>query len=225
MIVAIGYLSWSRQEIKANLQQAQINQSEFLCNRARELSEDGDRIRAIQLVMEALPSEEVDRPLSRGALNNLVQVLHAYSPKGSADRNRAVDTCASFETQGRIKDFKTRDDGKYFFALDENGMLYVWDSRSYEKVLEMGPRTDEKTVGKVMDAAFIEDEALVLYTADGISAFSLPEGNEIWKYTEPSVDWELSGMVRASGSPEIIAALVSERTETGEDGKAAGPAH
>ena len=217
MIVAIGYLSWSRQEIAENLRQAQINQSEFLCNQAEELFEEGDRIRAMQLVMEALPSEENDRPLSPRAMKRLAQVLHAYRAEGIDDVNNAADTCASFETEGKIRQFQATRDGLYLYALDENGMLYLWDLRNYEQVLELGPRTASRTVGRILDADYIDDKTIVIQTVDGISACGLPDGNVIWEYTDADVAWDLSGMETASKASEITIAQVSPRPESAED--------
>ena len=61
--IALFYLLWSRAQILANLNQAMINQSHFLSSESAALLSEGDRLRAIELAMEALPSRGNERPL------------------------------------------------------------------------------------------------------------------------------------------------------------------
>ncbi|MBE5996786.1 MAG: TIR domain-containing protein [Lachnospiraceae bacterium] len=163
--IALAYLIWSRAEIKKNYDLAQYNyelseknyqlaqdnyeeaqrnydqallkQSEYLSSKSQDLLDDGDRLRAIELAMEALPSEENDRPLSQRAQEALTVALNAYMPPETADRQNVMAEIAEYRMNGLLVRIDRTDNGKYFLALDSYGILYVWDVESAEKVFEL----------------------------------------------------------------------------------------
>ena len=134
--IAICYLLWSRARILENLNQAMINQSHFLSSESADLLEEGDRLRAIELAMEALPSQGNERPLVPQAENALVSALNAYNAPDTADELAMAET-AEFSAKGEIQTMcKTKND-KYLLALDSYGIIYVWEIGTGSLIFEL----------------------------------------------------------------------------------------
>ncbi|MBQ6469110.1 MAG: TIR domain-containing protein [Lachnospiraceae bacterium] len=163
--IALTYLIWSRAEIKKNYDLAQynyelseknyqlaqdnyeeaqrnygqalLNQSEYLSSESRDLLDDGDRLRAIELAMEALPSEKNDRPLSPKAEEALIVALNAYLPPETPDHKNAMTQIAEYRADGSIIRMDATENNKYLLALDSYGTVYVWDIDSAELAYEI----------------------------------------------------------------------------------------
>ena len=97
-------LQSANDEIRANLQQALRNQSVYLTGESRRLLEEGDRMGAICLALEALPLEERPRPYVPRAMEALADAVYAYEPM----ERIAVD--GAYKVDGIARKFAVTDD-------------------------------------------------------------------------------------------------------------------
>ena len=75
----MGYYIYTSIEIQKNLEKSQINQSQYLAFSSMQSLEEGDRMLAMQLAMEALPSRSSDRPYVAQAEYALGKALGIYT--------------------------------------------------------------------------------------------------------------------------------------------------
>lgn len=111
----------ANQQIRENLEQALENQSLFLANESGQLLEEGDRLTAMALALEALPESDGERPYVAAAELALAQALGAYESEGSIAAVGAMDCSAM------VKDFKVSEDGRNVYILDARNVITVWD--------------------------------------------------------------------------------------------------
>ena len=237
LAVAVGYLIWSRQEIaknyeqaQANLNQALINQSEYLGKQAKNFYDDGDRLRALLLALEALPSEDNERPLTSNAKEHLAMALRAYRPHDVGDEKDNLTDVAEFAAQGDIETIYTTDDGHYLIVRDSYESAYIWDLDSYKLVLLAGSRapetvhgTDMAGVWRVLDdenivsVKALSDSSVVFLTERGISACDLSSGEIVWSYTDEAANWPEAEIGVSYDGNEVCAAVPVEE-ENGDGG-------
>lgn len=115
-------------EIQANLNEALINQSQYLASSADKLLEEGDRMTALLLALEALPEYEGQRPYVAAAEYALVSALGAYEMKES------LVAAGSFNCGALVSDFRVTQDGNTIYILDARDVITVWDTYSFERL-------------------------------------------------------------------------------------------
>ena len=214
-VIAIAYLVWSNQvitrnyrlaqenyqEAQANLRQAMINQATYLCTESARLGKNGDRLRAILLALEALPSEEGDtRPLTPRAQNALVLALDAYRAPGSQLHYKRIKPIAEYAVNGTIEDFFPTNDNRFVVVRDSYNTVEVWDAISYEKVLSLD---DEK----ILDVRSFSDTSLAVLTDTGAAVYDILTGQEIWRFDDDTVSWHESCLLVDSGTKWVWLAL------------------
>ena len=114
-------------EIQNNLDQSLKNQSLFLANAATDLLEDGDRLTAIALALEALPEYQGERPYSAEAELALGKAVGTYSAKEN------IVAVGSMNCDYLIRNFKLTDDGRWTYIQDDRYVVTVWDNKTLEK--------------------------------------------------------------------------------------------
>ena len=114
-------------EIRANLEQALENQSLFLANESHQLLEDGDRLAALALALEALPEFEGQRPYVPNAEMALATALGAYESEGTVAAVGAMD-CGAL-----VKEFVVTEDGQTVYIRDARNVITVWDVGTLEQ--------------------------------------------------------------------------------------------
>ena len=222
--IAITYLTWSRQEIRKNLDQSLINQSVFLSSESERLQEDGDRLRAIELAMRALPSPEDPRPLTPQAQNALCKALSAYSPPETQDYRYAMSAVAEFVTQGNIEESFSSDEGTYIFARDSYHIAYVWSADGSRVLTLSSAETDvagtgseddtyAATLGEVQDILLLENDTLAVRSTGGIQVYSLKTGKELWHHTDDAVRWYSSHMETNRERSQLFLAMIDDEGE------------
>ena len=217
----ISYLAWSRREIQKNYEQALINQSVFLSSQSRQLAEKGDRFRAVQLAMEALPKEGDDRPLTAQAQRALAEALEAYMPPGTRNNAEATRTVMEFQAQGSVQEAFSDLEGKHIYALDDNGLAYVWDAKNGTLLLMLETKIQAEEgfahFGEALHEKFVEggiqkiyqlgtDRILVL-TDKGLQAFYIETGEEAWQFTDPGGFFSSSAAAVGTDQEKVYLAL------------------
>ena len=130
--------------IQNNLDQALENQSKFLATASGEYLDDGDRLTAIALALEALPEYEGERPYvaaAEKALSDAVGIYHA---------NKELMADGSFNCGSSVSTFQLTDDGERIYIVDERDIITVWDTRTFERLAtcELGYSVYRKAVTK-----------------------------------------------------------------------------
>lgn len=142
LALGFGAFALNRAQIigaqKARIQQeytnALVNESYFLAEQAEKRLDDQDALGAIELLLQALPSESQERPAVTEAEYLLSKALGVYTTPGS-NRN-------TFSTVGKIeteKDNYVLDEaGQYLLAWDsDQDGLEVWDTKTASLIREI----------------------------------------------------------------------------------------
>jgi len=248
MLTAIGYLLWSRNEIRRNYDRAEenlrrtlINQSVYLSSESRRLLEEGDRLRAIQLAVEALPgdgeeNERNERPLvpeAKGALSRALQAY--YTQSGRPSYAATAELC----TDGSIQDYFLSRDNSYVCAMDGYARVYVWDVETGQLLLHL--HQEDWKHDETQDAAASGEEAfpgegaevivdqeikqvrelgsdsIAVLTNEGVRAYQVHGGRLLWSFEDDAVRWYSCGICAdPDGARLFIGGL---EKEWGEDAR------
>ena len=166
-------LEESYQQVEENYEQALRNQSEYLTAESLSALEEGDRLLAIQLALEALPSEGDDRPALPRAEYALSQAVGAYQTE------EEIMATGSFTVEGTVKDYILNEDGSRLIVADSLNLVTVWDTDTYRQVMKLRPK-----VGSFDLLFLLRDRYLVVQGGYGIQCFDLENGSEVWFYEE-----------------------------------------
>ncbi|MBE5997500.1 MAG: toll/interleukin-1 receptor domain-containing protein, partial [Lachnospiraceae bacterium] len=224
MSVAIGYLLWSRAKIQENYQRAEdnyqlaeanykeaqenlnaalMNQSDYLSSESGSLLEEGDRLRAIALAMEALPQEGRERPLSARAEKALSESLNAYAAPGTMEYWESVSTIAEFQTKGNVEDFFATPDGKYLFARDSFENVYGWDMNSRTQIFSCSYSEDGNIEKMIMPFT----DVLLIHTFDRLVTYEYMSGEKIWEIEDPNIEWYYSAICCSAVGSKLYLAV------------------
>lgn len=120
-------LEQANAEIQANLNEALMNQSQYLASSAGKLLEEGDRMTALAIALDALPKYSGERPYVAAAEYALAAAVGAYQPVGTAE----ADGC--FHCDALVRNFRVSNDGGLLYIADARDILSVWDTVTFEK--------------------------------------------------------------------------------------------
>jgi WD40 repeat protein len=169
------------EDILKEYREKQENQARFYAEKALSLLAEGKRDDAALVAMEALPSEENDRPYVGEAEYALAQVMYAYNTGNfySADRSLKHDT--------KVQDSKINADKTVFLVRDSAQNVYAWDAETFElKTKIPGILGDDDRIDDVeaydadADGIYIvTDYGLSKYGYDGSTIYSKVIGEDI----------------------------------------------
>ena len=166
--VAIGYLTYSRNEIQKNYNNTLVNQSLYLSQSSLDVLEtSGDRVLASQLSLSALPQKENDRPIISEAVYALQQSLGAYKMK-----NNAQEAIWTYQTTGEIQTIATDKNGKWLCTYDNQGEFILWNLKTHKKV-------NSKSDPFISEFAVVGDYILIV-TSSEISCISIDSFEQKW---------------------------------------------
>ena len=168
--VAIGYLVWSRNEIQSNYNNALISQSRELAVKSKDALNDEDRVNAVRLAMEALPSTDLDRPVTAEAEYALTEALGVYT-SGQFLKGTWI-----FEARDRIHSFAYSLDGSYLLAMDRSGALTVWDIATRERIVIWEINRDED----IPSFTVLPDNRALVWRGNMVFVMDYLTGNQIW---------------------------------------------
>lgn len=115
-------------QIQSNLDQALENQSLFLANASSKLLDDGDRLTAIALALEALPEYEGERPYVAQAEMALANAAGAYLTDSE------IMAVGAFTCDAVVSNFEVTDDGTLIYIQDDRDVVTVWNTDTFQKV-------------------------------------------------------------------------------------------
>ena len=180
----MGYYIYTSIQIQKNLEEAQINQSRYLASAAMQQLEEGDRLLAMELALEALPSCASERPFVAQAEYALGKALGIYT---SDSRPQAVGaiTCDAV-----ILQFQITDDRKTMFVVDNRDVLSVWNMETYEKMaavqlpdsvkdLNITKNGNALVLGYDRQISCYDLNAELLWQATGVSSSAMTQDRDI----------------------------------------------
>lgn len=175
LITLTTYFAYSTIRINKNYKQSLLNQSEYLAAEAQKLYDNGDRVSAGLLALEALPSKDNDRPLSGNALNALSNSIYAYRPPGI---NSPLQS-KRFLNEGDVNDFAISSDNKYLAVKHNLYNLTVWDIETGQEVMN---KVFSNTISQI---SFAKDNKMIVLT-DSLYCYDLNNNNELWMLNDIS---------------------------------------
>lgn len=168
-----GYYAYTASQIQKNYQDKQVNQSKYLSDTALDLIEDGDRITAIQLSLEALPYEE-ERPYVPQAEYALTQSLNVYTDGSELGVERTLPTDMP------VSDFNYSADGKHLVVTDNGSKAYVYRIEDGDLLLTVDDPINETCEPIDLKNAYMTEKSqVILGYEDHVECLDL-EGKQVW---------------------------------------------
>lgn len=164
------YFFLTAREIQNNYEKALRNQSIFLASESLELLEDGDRLTAINLALEALPKAE-ERPWTAEAEFSLGRAINAY---GSTAEILAVNAFTHGDT---VRGYFTSPEGDLLVSWDKHSMVYVWDTVTYALVNSFPVECDLDFSSLLS----LPDHHFLAGDFDGVYCYDYMTGQLLWE--------------------------------------------
>ncbi len=204
VVTVFAGVVWKKnQDIAAQYADVQIRESRFLSQLANEALEDNDRLKAINIALAALPSEEKDRPLVSDAERVLTKAVGAYVRDGNSGY-----AAMKLKMDSTVSDMVMCGE-KYLCAVDDRNDICYFDLETGEQKwkqrilnpddtgelmsLQYDAATDQILVGYRSVAVCLKAEdgsisAQVTFTETMVRSFSFA-GDCFYAYEE-NVDFE-----------------------------------
>ena len=176
--VAVGlaalsvYFAWSASQIQENYLLSLQNQSQYLSAESVSLLENGDRVNAMLLALEALPKDDKDeRPVLPEAEYALAQAVNAYV--SSAKNQYTVEY--AFPHGGKINHILPLQDESVLTVVHSDYAFTIWDVQAREKIHE------QMLEAPILEAAISYDEKLLLLSGDVLHGYDMRTGELLWQ--------------------------------------------
>ena len=166
------YFFLTAREIQKNYEESLRNQSVFLASESLELLEDGDRLAAINLALEALPKGD-ERPWTAEAEFALGRAINAY---GSTAEILATN---AFTHGGTVSGYFTSPEGDILVSWDEHSKVYVWDTVTYALTNAFTIKSDLEFSSLLS----LPDHRFLAGDFDGVYCYDYLTGELIWENT------------------------------------------
>lgn len=160
--------------IKKNYEAKLINQSKYLADISTILLEEGNRVNAGLVALEALPNDKNNRPLVSVAQLALSQALYAYADGNTFLKDRIL------KHDLYVEKIRYSTDGSKLITIDFGDNVYLWDVNNGNLIIKISPRIDEKGYYEsVYDAIVTDDDKIVIIDSNGIRCCDF-NGEIIW---------------------------------------------
>ena len=163
-------------QIRANYEQSLRNQSTFLASESLNLLEEGDRMSAVSLAIEALPSEAEERPLVSRAELALVNALGAYTGPGAS----GWLSTGILHHSNELRDFRLNERETILCARSEADVLTAWDTESMQMLWEFAMEGDGYSSWTGI-TGFLKNDRLIAWTSDHLYCLEGESGELVWK--------------------------------------------
>ena len=173
-VLALGFSFYTvsaARKIDKNYQASLRNQSLYLANESQKLLEDERRIEAIQIALEALPNDQMDRPVTAEAIKALTDATLAYQPVSGT----SIYSVWNYRMASTISKMEVSPDGECFACIDATGSVSVWDTETHELLLEYA-LSDYKILGMT----FVDENTFIFWGGRECYCFELDSKDRIW---------------------------------------------
>lgn len=166
------YMYNSKKKVDESYRNALINQSRYLATESVNELNEQRRVEALYLALGALPQGEDDpRPVNDEAIAALSNADYAYR----CLHGSSVDSVWNYSVGSSIMDFRVNDAGTRLVALDDVGVITVWDTETHSKLFEItDPHISFATI------CFADDSTLVLLGDNNILGYDLDSGDSLY---------------------------------------------
>lgn len=189
------YSAYNTAIIQQNYKAKQINQSKYLADTSLQLLEDGDRRAAALVALEALPTEENNRPFVANAQYALSESLYAY------ELGNAMTLDGLLKHDLPVRDFSFNQDATRMVSYDSGYFVYLWDIETGQQLLKIAPSINEDGyISSVNAIAITAENNIVIADQKGVRALN-EQGEELWKVDLNSY----SAACKFSNNVEILA--------------------
>jgi hypothetical protein len=173
---AVGYLIWSNQKIRSNYEQSLREESLNLAVHSEQALKRGDRIGAIRLALDALPSESKKRPVVSSAVLALSDALNLYhsSEESKWTAVRQYDSNVSCYDALPF----TIDGTEYVAARFDGGKLKIWNAASGSELMSGYTEKLSGSDKEINDMQVADDGTLFLISDSYLYALDVPAGKE-----------------------------------------------
>lgn len=155
--------------IRENYRQALRNQSRYLAAESLDRLEEGDRITAILLALEALPEEGDDRPLVPEAEYALGCGVQAYATEASD-----LVAVGALTPDGRPREIMTSEHGERVCIRDSLGLFTIWETEQFQRIQTIKPQRDADKF------LFTRGGFLLVRNWQGIDCYDGESGTLLW---------------------------------------------
>ncbi len=173
-VLALGFSFYTintARKIDKNYQASLRNQSLYLANESQKLLQDERRIEAIQVALEALPNNRMDRPVTAEAIKALTDATLAYQPVSG----NSIFAVWNYRMSSTIRKMQVSPEGDCFACIDDTGSLSVWETETHGLLFEY-----HLSDYKILGFAFIDENTLVLWGGREFYCFELDTNERIW---------------------------------------------
>ena len=204
---AITWLLWSNAQISRSYRQSQISESKLLAMRSLDAFGTQDRLQALNTALEALTSEQGDRPITDEAQYAVAQASYAY-----ATPYHWLETWRIDEVND-ITDFFISKDRNFLVCMDRTGQFQSFDLETRRKLCSF--RVRENTIPTTPVEG--KDGELLCYDTGEVFSVDYRSGEVNWSMP---LQYQTIGSVYRSSNGSYIAAAdsfaVQILTESGE---------
>lgn len=159
--------------IQVQNQQLLLNQAKNLAEESDELLNDGLRKEAIEKATIALTSEnDIAMPYTPEARYALTESLYIYSVGSGLKPITSIDTIDT------VVDYCYNQESGYLACVDEQGIVSVWDSNTWEEVTNVIP--DEEIIGLYNgNISFLNSNTIIFPQGDdGLCVYDIETGEK-----------------------------------------------
>lgn len=176
-----SYSYYQMLEIRNAYTESKKQESRYLVELSLQALEDGDRIKAVELALQALPdTQDKNRPVITQAEYALSQALYLYHQKGVMYTDLLADQM--IEIQGRGVDFQISQSGNFFLMRDDDGRLYFWELEKGSQTSVFQSEGTEVWNDGYEEAYIIDDnQAVALARNNNLECLDIRNGNKIWE--------------------------------------------
>lgn len=192
----IGILLNRNAAIRANYERALKNQSNYLAAESLSVLEEGDRMSAIALAMEALPKEGEDRPLVSQAEYALGLALGIYTSPGSA---YGLIPKGAFHHEKTVREMLISPDEASFATISGESTVSVWDTKT-----DRCRWTMQLSGSSYLDGfgGFLDNDRLIVWDQSAVTCCSVSDGSLLWSTETNALPGTIISFCRACALPE-----------------------
>ncbi|MBQ3375314.1 MAG: toll/interleukin-1 receptor domain-containing protein [Erysipelotrichaceae bacterium] len=172
----IGVLLNRNAMITKNYENTLRSQSTYLANASQALLKEGDRLGAIALAIEALPSEGNDRPLVPCAQRALDEAVNAYLSPSSVN-GRDLQATGIISPDDKNMKFEVEQESGLVCVITRNGIVSLWNSDTCTQLWKYETGKDYSGV----DVQFIDSKSLILEIYDKVLCLNTADGSVKWQ--------------------------------------------
>lgn len=175
LAIAFGiYMYHSNKEIEKHYIETLLSRSRYMAGESERLFKEDKRTDSLQVALAALPKDKDNNTISTAqAMKALTDATYAYETEAGAE----VQPVWNYKLTGPVHTYHVSTEGNYLAALDNSGILKVWNTKTHDLVY-----TDE-TKSTFKDYVFENDNELIIITADEVRKIDVEANKLEWTYT------------------------------------------